>query len=153
LLKKITPDSVNRIIDIGCGDGLFSRELSLANPDTIVVGVDYSKRAIALASAMNPDISNLQFQAIDITLENKLPPFDTAVLMEVFEHIPIEAADIFMSSVRSSLREGGTLYLTVPHENKLVEYKHFQHFSVQKIINYIQPYFEIVEVVPFERIS
>jgi 2-polyprenyl-3-methyl-5-hydroxy-6-metoxy-1,4-benzoquinol methylase len=153
LLKKIKSSSANRIVDIGCGDGRFSRELSLANPDSIVVGIDYSKRAIALASAMNPDINNLQFQSIDITKENNLSLFDTAVLMEVFEHIPIESADIFISSVRSLLREGGMLYLTVPHENKPVEYKHFQHFSVQEIINYIQPYFEIVEIVPFERIS
>lgn len=153
LLKNINIDSAKRIVDIGCGDGRFSRELSLVNPNSSVVGIDYSKRAIALASAMNPDIANLQFQSIDITKENELAPFDSAVLMEVFEHIPIESADHFMSSVRNLVREGGVLYLTVPHENKPVEYKHFQHFSVEKIINYLHPHFEVVEVVPFEKIS
>ncbi len=153
LLKKISVDAVARIVDIGCGDGRFSRELSLANRNSTVVGIDYSKRAIALASAMNPDINNLKFHSIDITEKHDLAPFDIAILMEVFEHLPIEDADLFMSSVRTLLRAGGTLYITVPHENKPVEYKHFQHFSVERIVSYLRPHFEVVEVVPFERIS
>lgn len=158
ILQKMgaTPPSVPvriRIVDIGCGDGRFSRELALAFQASTVVGIDYSTRAIALASAMNPDIANLEFHSLDITNKYNLAPFDCAVLMEVFEHIPIEEAGQFMGAVRAMLREGGILYLTVPHENKLLEYKHFQHFSIEKIVNYLRPHFDVVDVVPFERIS
>lgn len=153
LLQKIDARPNSRIVDIGCGDGRFSRELSRAFQATTVVGIDYSKRAIALASAMNPDIANLEFHSLDITKKHNLAPFNCAVLMEVFEHIPIEEAGQFMGAVRTVLREGGLLYLTVPHENKLLEYKHFQHFSTEKIVNYLRPHFDVVEVVPFERIT
>jgi len=142
-----------QIVDIGCGDGRFSRELALAFPSATVVGIDYSMRAIALALAMNQDIANLKFKSIDITKNHCLDLFDIAVLMEVFEHIPVEDAGNFMEAVRALLKDDGVLYLTVPHENKPLEYKHFQHFSIEKILHYLTPYFYIDEVIPFERIS
>lgn len=153
LLQKIAVCPGARIVDIGCGDGRFSRELSLACQSNTVVGIDYSVRAVALASAMNTGIANLKFQALDITKIHNLEPFDDAVLMEVFEHIPQDDAEDFMRSVRALLKKGGCLYLTVPHENKPVEYKHFQHFSVAKISDYLRPYFDLIEVVPFEKVS
>jgi SAM-dependent methyltransferase len=153
LLQKVVAGPGTQIVDIGCGDGRFSRELSLTFQFSTVVGIDYSKRAVALASAMNADISNLEFLTVDITKRHNLGPFDVAVLMEVFEHIPLEGAERFMGSVRALLKDGGVQYLTVPHDNKLLEYKHFQHFSVEKIVNYLRPHFDVVEVVPFERIS
>lgn len=153
LLQEIDAEAGTRIVDIGCGDGRFSRELAIAFRSSTVLGIDYSRRAIALASAMNPDITNLQFQELDITKEQNHETFDIAVLMEVFEHIPIEDSRCFIQSVHSLLQDGGSLYLTVPHENKPLEYKHFQHFSVKKISNYLIPYFEIAQIVPFERVT
>jgi 2-polyprenyl-3-methyl-5-hydroxy-6-metoxy-1,4-benzoquinol methylase len=151
LLGKIDAGQDKRIIDIGCGDGRFSRELSLAFESSTVVGIDYSRRAIALASAMNADTANLKFECIDITETHSLGTFDVAVLMEVFEHIPIEDTGKFMKSVRALLSDNGFLYLTVPHANKPVEYTHFQHFTIEKISDCLRPYFEIAEIVPFEK--
>jgi len=151
LLGKLGEQRSSRIVDIGCGDGRFSSELSRAFPQATVVGVDYSKRAVALATAMNPGIANLQFLSLDITNDTGLQPFDVAILMEVFEHIPLADAERFMSGVHSMLKPGGELLLTVPHENKPLEYKHYQHFSIAGISKYLQREFRIVEVIPFER--
>lgn len=153
LLEKIRAQPPSRIVDIGCGDGRFSREMALAAVDSSVVGIDYSQRAITLASAMNPEVPNLQFKRLDITQQSELAPFDVAILMEVFEHLPLEHAEAFLRSVRGLLKPGGTLLLTVPHSNKPLEYKHFQHFTVEKLVKYLQPCFEVVEVVPFEKMS
>lgn len=153
LLGKIKVCPGTRIIDIGCGDGRFSRELSLYFPSSFVTGVDYSKNAIALAMAMNMDIHNLDFKVLNILEQNPSDVFDIAILMEVLEHIPLHDVDVFIKSTYSLLRPGGVLYLTVPHENKTLEYKHFQHFSVDKITKYLMPHFVVEEVVPFERIN
>lgn len=117
------------------------------------MGIDYSERAIKLSQAMNYDIANLTFKRLDITNEIYPDVFDVAVLMEVFEHIPLDKAEEFMRAVHNLLKRGGILHLTVPHENKPIQSKHFQHFSTNKITNYLNPYFEIEEVVPFEKIS
>ncbi|WP_224982627.1 class I SAM-dependent methyltransferase [Geomonas agri] len=142
-----------RIVDIGCGDGRFSRELSLALPGSRVVGIDYSSRAVALAAAMNADAANLEFLCEEITGEHGLKPFDAAVLMEVLEHIPQDAVAAFIASVRGLLKRSGVLYLTVPHLNKPLEEKHFQHFCVESLCRHLEPHFEVVETVPFERMS
>ncbi|MBI2354870.1 MAG: class I SAM-dependent methyltransferase [Deltaproteobacteria bacterium] len=153
LLQRIDAGQGTRIVDIGCGDGRFSRELALAFQSSAVVGIDYSRRAIALALAMNTEIANLSFESVDITAKHPFGTFDVAVLMEVIEHIPIEDAVSFIRSVRALIKDGGVLYLTVPHENKPLEYKHHQHFSVEKIVECLTPSFEIAEVLPFERIT
>lgn len=151
LLSKIGSEAYKTIVDIGCGDGRFSRELAFADPGSQVTGVDYSQRAIGLASAMNPGIANLTFRSIDITGAHDLGRFDSAVLMEVFEHIPLPDTGAFMSGVRGLLREGGTLHLTVPHENRPLDDMHFQHFTIEKLLGHLEGKFETVEVVPFER--
>ncbi len=155
-LENYLKDSQNRdisIVDIGCGDGRFSRELSIALPHSNVVGVDYSKRAVFLANAMNQDRENLDFFDVDITSSHNLGEFDVAFLMEVFEHIPLSEAKQFMHGVRKLIREQGILFLTVPHSNKELEYKHFQHFSVATLTSYLKCDFDIVEIIPFEKKS
>lgn len=151
LLDRLRLSNPQRIVDIGCGDGRFSRELAQAFPLASVLGIDYSRRAVALAAAMNPEVRNLQFDSLDINVEVGIQRFDTAILMEVFEHIPLPDADRFMESVRRLLVPGGFLYLTVPHINKPLEYKHFQHFSIESLSRYVRPHFDIVDIVPFEK--
>jgi 2-polyprenyl-3-methyl-5-hydroxy-6-metoxy-1,4-benzoquinol methylase len=149
-LNKIAPSSV---IDIGCGDGRLTRELDIHATADRVVGVDYSKRAVQLARAMNQDRPDLEFFALDITAPHALESFDAAVLMEVFEHIPIDQAANFMQSVRGLLKPGAKLMITVPHSNKPLEYKHFQHFTSESLVRYLEPHFRVDEIIPFEKKS
>ena len=107
LIARMAGETYPRIVDIGCGDGRFSRELALAFPQSSITGIDYSKRAVSLASAMNQDVDNLQFMSLDITESPEVKLFDFAVLMEVFEHIPLESAASFISAVRELLKPGG----------------------------------------------
>jgi len=151
LLDKIRTDTHKTIVDIGCGDGRFSREIALADTACQVTGIDYSERAAGLASAMNSDVPNLNFRSVDITGPHGLEPFDSAILMEVFEHIPLPDTGKFMSGVRGLLKDGGTLHLTVPHVNKPLDDMHFQHFTVEKLLGHLEGRFEVLEVVPFER--
>ena len=151
LLGKTRSETHETIVDIGCGDGRFSRELALAETDCQITGIDYSERAIRLASAMNSDIENLTFRSIDITGSHGLECFDSAILMEVFEHIPLSDTGKFMSGVRGLLKDGGTLHLTVPHENKPLDDMHFQHFTVENLFSHLEGKFEVLEVIPFER--
>jgi 2-polyprenyl-3-methyl-5-hydroxy-6-metoxy-1,4-benzoquinol methylase len=147
-VNKLCPSSV---IDIGCGDGRLTRELDIHSTARRVVGVDYSRRAIQLANAMNQDRPSLEFFALDITGSPALEAFEVAVLMEVFEHIPIDQAAKFMQSIRSLLKPGAKLLLTVPHSNKPLEYKHYQHFTAKSLLEYVEPCFRIDEIIPFEK--
>jgi 2-polyprenyl-3-methyl-5-hydroxy-6-metoxy-1,4-benzoquinol methylase len=156
LTIELMIDRVNRldpssVVDIGCGDGRLTRELDVHTTVDRVVGVDYSQRAIQLANAMNQDRPGLEFFASDIAGSLALGSFEAAVLMEVFEHIPIDQAALFMQSVRGLLKPGAKLLLTVPHSNKPIEYKHYQHFTAKSLLKYVEPFFKIDEIIPFEK--
>lgn len=149
LLDQISLLDFESIIDIGCGDGRFTSELQAKYPEKHIVGIDYSPRAIMLAKAMNPKGN---YKCVDITNWESDNQFDIAVLMEVFEHVPPECGSEFMHGVAKCLKNDGILLLTVPHSNKPIEYKHYRHFDAISISECIMPYFEVLEIVPFEKI-
>lgn len=151
ILSKISDSPPESLIDIGCGDGRLAHEIHLRFPNIKVRGVDYSKRAINLAIAMNQEEHALDFEQLDITKINPIEKYDSAVLMEVFEHIPPNEAIGFLSGVHNSIKPGGVLYLTVPHSNKEVEYKHFQHFTADSITQNLSRFFYISDIIPFEK--
>jgi len=153
LLEKIALNkSVKSIIDIGCGEGRLSRELSLKFPNIKVTGVDYSKKPIQLAKALNNEL-NIEFIAANI-IEDKLPKkYDVATLMEVYEHIEQKNAEQFLKGISNVLVDDGILHLTVPHENVPVAPHHFRHFSIKTLTTELEKYFEIIEIIPFEKIS
>jgi 2-polyprenyl-3-methyl-5-hydroxy-6-metoxy-1,4-benzoquinol methylase len=152
VLDKLAALSPLTVVDIGCGDGRLTREIYTNLSVERVVGVDYSIKAVNLAKAMNQDIPKIEFYSEDIMASsNRLGLFDAAVLMEVFEHIPVNFATAFMGSVRALIKSGGSLLMTVPHANKPIEYKHFQHFTIDQLLGYLKSNFEIIKVVPFER--
>jgi len=151
LLDKIEKLQLKSLLDIGCGDGRFTREIHIRVPSLELKGIDYSKQAITLAKAMNQDFFDIEYEKIDISTCDLQKKYDVAVLMEVFEHIPINETEAFLFGIRRALKDGGILLLTVPHINKKVEYKHFQHFSIESISNYLSPHFHIKEAIPFEK--
>jgi 2-polyprenyl-3-methyl-5-hydroxy-6-metoxy-1,4-benzoquinol methylase len=151
MLRQIKSSSPDSVLDVGCGDGRLAREISLHFPDIQVTGIDYSKQAITLASAMNQDLPGLVFSNVNITEHVLSDKYEMAILMEVFEHIPIGEAHKFLSAIHRSLKKDGLLLMTVPHSNKPVEYKHFQHFTIESVVKYLSPHFNVIEVVPFEK--
>lgn len=151
ILKHISENIPQSLIDIGCGDGRLTRELHLRFPEVTICGADYSERAISLAKAMNQDAPRICFEQLDIANYDPAEKYESAVLMEVFEHIPLNQAENFIAGVRRVIKNGGFLYLTVPHSNKPLEYKHYQHFTIDSITRYLKPYFNILEVVTFEK--
>jgi SAM-dependent methyltransferase len=152
LLDQVAQSKAASIVDIGCGDGRFTRELALALPGRRVVGIDYSERAICLAKAMNQDRA-IEFRQLDITTTPSDERFEAAILMEVFEHIPPAEGETFLKGVRDLLVPGGRLFLTVPHANKPLEYKHYRHFTFESITDSLNGQFEIMKIIPFEKRS
>lgn len=151
VLERLRALPFNRILDVGCGDGRLSREIALAFPARTVIGIDCSKRAIALARAMNGDLARLRFEALDIATAPADGEHDAAVLMEVLEHIPPDQCAAFVAGLRRRMRPDAPLLVTVPHRNKPVEYKHFRHFDIASATAELAPHFTVEEAVPFER--
>lgn len=146
IIERLKCEEFNSLIDMGCGDGRLVRELSLEFPNQMICGIDYSNQAINLARILN---KNCEYYQADITLEI-IKKVDLVTLIEVFEHFPPKMADDFVEGVYQHLNDNGILYITVPHENKPVEYKHYRHFNSWTITECFHHRFHIEEIIPFE---
>lgn len=150
VLGQLEPWSFDSLIDVGCGDGRFLRELATERPSVDALGIDYSERSIAMARGMNPD---LDYEVVDLVSEDLDRTCDVATAVEVFEHIQPDDLPAFVDAIVGLLADDGRLVLTVPHENKPVQDKHYQHFSSSDLEKLLTPHFDRVEFVPFDRQS
>jgi 2-polyprenyl-3-methyl-5-hydroxy-6-metoxy-1,4-benzoquinol methylase len=148
LIKKIKQLSPKVVIDLGCGDGRFTGELHRELIGSKIIGLDYSEKAINLAKVMN---QNCTFVKNNILKDRVSLKADVIVLMEVIEHIPIKDLGKFISKAHDLLKPGGHIIVTVPHKNKKLEIKHFQHFDSKSISKYFDGLFHTKETFYIER--
>ena len=103
-----------RVLELGSGQGEFSRELKERQPAIELVGVDLSQTGVEIAQEKVPDAAFFQQ---DLTQPMAIPEryrhwATHAVCSEVLEHIddPLTA----LRNVRTCLAPGGRLVITVP---------------------------------------
>jgi ubiquinone/menaquinone biosynthesis C-methylase UbiE len=119
-------------LDVGCGEGVFSRELGLRGYN--VTGVDLDPEAI-LAAQKNAETLgvDIQFVVGDAT---QLPfadsSFDQAISTDVIEHVPDPL--VALRDIRRVLKPGGTFVVTVPTPKYLAQ-PFFNHDFSQHLKN------------------
>lgn len=150
VLDQLNGWSFDSLVDVGCGDGRFLRELAVNRPPVETLGIDYSKRSIEMARGMNPD---LDYEVVDIFSDDVGQKFEVATAIEVLEHIPPKDLDRFVERITDLLVDDGRFVLTVPHTNKPVQDKHYQHFSSADLESVLDPLFDSVSFVPFDKKS
>lgn len=77
------------ILDFGCGSGYGSKLLSLACPNSNIVGYDISKEAIEYAEQNNSNL-NILFTTDKQMLEKK---YDVIIMMDCIEHLEQKEID------------------------------------------------------------
>ncbi len=114
----LAPDPGDRILDIGCGSGVFA-DLIASQPEVRVVGVDGNLEAIAFARSQygRPD---LQFEhGLLDELEFEDESFHRISLLEVIEHIYPAQARLLLGSCLALLKPGGRLVISTPNRRSL----------------------------------
>lgn len=106
-----------KIIDIGCGSGTFSRALAKKYPKAQITGVDISEHAINFArrkNAKEANIGNLDFISASISaIPVKNGSFDVAIVSHLIEHVENPENDL--KEVNRILKRNGVLILTTPN--------------------------------------
>lgn len=104
-VRGIAP--VDRVLDLGCGDGRLSAELRAR----AVTVADVSAVALARASARLPDASAVELQP-DAPLPFRDGSFELVTCVEVIEHV--RDLQLLLSECRRVLVPGGSLAVTTP---------------------------------------
>lgn len=77
-----------KVIDVGCGDGVYTHELYQKTRPKKMCGVDSSKEAIKIAKKIYVNYKNLEFFYKNIyTLSKRIEHFDLAIVRGVIHHV------------------------------------------------------------------
>jgi trans-aconitate 2-methyltransferase len=111
LIAKLNLKKNENVLDIGCGDGKVTAEISLTVPNGTVIGIDNSETMIKLAEKKFPEeiYSNLSFHLCDAENINFNDQFDVvfsnAALHWVDDHHEV------LNGIYKSLKQGGRILL------------------------------------------
>ena len=100
-----------RVLDVGCGSGLFLGLLAASGRLGSGVGIDRDARALAVADGMRQTLADpgvLRFAAGDA---GDLPPgtFTVVALIDVLHHVPLAAQVDVLAGAAARVEPGGIL--------------------------------------------
>jgi trans-aconitate methyltransferase len=103
-----------RVLDAGCGDGLLTLSLARRHPDWELTGIDRRDDLLegARARALARSLSNVRFQAADLTEPMPEAGFEAAIALECLHEIPED--DLALASIAGALAPGGLIAVQVP---------------------------------------
>lgn len=102
-----------RILDVGCGFGLFAAYFGQTQPRRHVVGIDPNGRRIQLARrvASSLGLERHAFHVGDVRTVDVRGPFDAAYVLDVMHHIPEDEQLPVLERMHDLLAPGGVLII------------------------------------------
>lgn len=139
ILKWLNIQKTDTILDIGCGDGFFSKNLSLQTSDANVVSCDIRK-----SMKGNSNLRLVICDAQHIPFKDK--SFDKIVMLDVLEHM--FNGKLACDEIYRVLVAGGRAYVATPNSyttmlspfkilaQRVDSYEgHLHHFSLEELSN------------------
>ena len=122
-LYPLFPKNASNVLDLGCGNGIFTSELSKRFPN--VVGIDMSKTMLKEARKKGKEITFVQHN-----LEESFPEFNNKFDLIVAKLLLmyIENLDGFVEECYRVLKKNGTMLVSIRHP--------FRGVSQEKRANY-----------------
>ena len=102
-----------RVLDLGCGFGLFSLYYASIRPGLRLEGFDRNARRVAMAraAARKLGLTNVRYEAGDVMDFRGAEAFDAAYMLDIVHHIPEEAVRPLLEQVAKILPAGGRLLI------------------------------------------
>ena len=112
-LSEILPTNKNiKILDIGCGHGLYMNSLKNIGYENIL-GVDINKEAIEYCKERDLNVELIE--NIENFSKNNKQKFDFIILTHVIEHIKKDEIIENLKYIKELLDKNGILYITTPN--------------------------------------
>ncbi len=128
-LRGLSFKNMVRVLDAGCGLGIYSLYLAKKSSCFYVIGIDIDEKHVKMCRRIQikSGIANLQFFRDNILDCSFAVKFDVIICIDVLEHIEqdIAALDNFFSL----LKEGGYFVLHVPLRLQRRFFKRFKDYA------------------------
>jgi 2-polyprenyl-3-methyl-5-hydroxy-6-metoxy-1,4-benzoquinol methylase len=93
-MERLLP-AEGMILDVGCGEGVFSNFLAIASPARKVIGVEISERRLAVASVTARKGSLVQFVQADVR-QLHFKGLKAVVMSDFLHHLPFPDQDMLL---------------------------------------------------------
>ena len=102
-----------RVLDLGCGFGLFSLYYASVRPAIEIEGIDLNPRRIAMArkAALRLGLRNARYEVGNVTDFRGGRLFDAAYMLDIIHHIPPETVRPLLEQMAKVLRTGARLLI------------------------------------------
>jgi SAM-dependent methyltransferase len=116
-LRRVLPatrGSFPRILDAGCGQGVFAMEIAKAHPEAQVTGIELDPTLVERANAIakRAHIDNVHFEVGDVTKLEYESEFDLVVSVDNLEHVEDDVTA--MKGLLRALKPGGRAVVHTP---------------------------------------
>ena len=110
-LLPLVPEGA-RVLDVGCGGGLFLALLLATGRRVDGLGLDVSSQAIELARMMSERFNDggkgkVRFECVDVLAQWPGGRFDVVSVIDVMHHVPVSEQRGFLKRVCGAARQGG----------------------------------------------
>jgi 2-polyprenyl-3-methyl-5-hydroxy-6-metoxy-1,4-benzoquinol methylase len=124
-----------RVLDLGCGFGLFSLYYASVHPGLVVEGFDLNPRRIAMArvAAGRLGLANVRYEVGDVTAYRSGGRFDAAYMLDIVHHIPEDTVRPLLEQVAKALPAGGRLL--VKDVDRQPAYKRWFTHALDKVMD------------------
>lgn len=112
IAREMPPEAYPRVLDIGCGPGLYAQ--ALARRGYRVTGIDFSARSIAYAKEADPSVRYLHGDYLETDFAPEGPGYDLAIMISCdLGVLAPKARALLLRKACDTLRPGGRLLLDV----------------------------------------
>ena len=122
-LVEINDD--DNALEIGCGPGYSTYNLTKKISKGKILGIDISEENIAIAKKIHEKTSNVEFHVSDMSDFITDIKFDIVILPDVLEHIPFDQHHDLFKTIRSCLKDSGSVIINIPDP----DYLEFEHVT------------------------
>jgi len=128
-----------RILDVGCGFGLFSQYYATLRPNLEIVGIDLDERRIAVAdtAADRLALRNVSYRVGNAAQLEPQGQLDGAYMLDIVHHIPPGAVQALIQTLYASLLPGARLI--VKDVERTPAYKRWFTYVLDKFVDYRAP--------------